>query len=115
MKVKSFFKYLALLLFLFSGAQEFYAQTQGRLLSARRQFGTPCVSPSNNGHWRVHFYWSHPLPNPDNKFYVELSDANGNFNNPTVLKVVNTKPYTDRNGANYEAPRNERSSELDFS
>ena len=49
MKVKSFFKYLALLLFLFSGAQEFYAQTQGRLGSARRQFGDACVAPNKNG------------------------------------------------------------------
>ena len=110
MKVKSFFKYLALLLFLFSGVQEFYAQTQGRLLSARRQFGDACVAPNNNGKWRVHFYWSPPYPNPDNKFYIELSDANGNFNSPTVLKVINTRP----NISAYESS-NINDTSLDFS
>ena len=65
MKVKSFFKYLALLLFFFSGVQEFYAQTQGRLLSARRQFGDACVAPNNNGKWRVHF-----LMYPPRKLFI---------------------------------------------
>ena len=111
MKVKSFFKYLALLLFLFSGAQEFYAQTQGRLGSAIRTFNNACVAPNNNGHWRVNFRWSPPYPNPDNKFYIELSDANGNFNNPTVLKVINTKA----NQSIYEGEKGKTNPELDFS
>jgi len=111
MKVKSFFKYLALLLFLFSGAQEFYAQTQGRLGSAIRTFTNACVAPNNNGHWRVNFRWSPPYPNPDNKFYIELSDANGDFNNPTVLKVINTKA----NQYIYEGEKGKTNPELDFS
>ena len=111
MKVKSFFKYLALLLFLFSGAQEFYAQTQGRLGSAIRTFNNACVAPNNNGHWRVNFRWSPPYPNPDNKFYIELSDANGDFNNPTVLKVINTKA----NQYIYEGEKGKTNPELDFS
>ena len=87
MKVKSFFKYLVLLLFLFSGAHEFYAQTQGVFKYARRQFTNTCITPTYNN-WSVNFYWDYALPNANNVYYIELSDANGSFDNPIVLKTI---------------------------
>lgn len=90
MKVKSFFKYLVLLLLIFSGVQEFYAQTQGHLRVARRQFGSACISASYNN-WKVFFYWDGPWFNANNVFYIELSDPNGSFDNPTLLKTVTPK------------------------
>ena len=87
MKVKSFFKYLVLILFLFSGAQEVYAQIQGKFKYARRQFGNACIAPNYNN-WSVNFYWDPPLPNANNVFYIELSDASGSFDNPIILKTI---------------------------
>ena len=102
MKVKSFFKYLVLFFFLFSGAQEFYAQTQGRLRVARRQFGNACINSSYNN-WKVFFYWEGAWFNANNVFYIELSDPNGSFDNPTLLKTVIPKG---QNQTNFESDSN---------
>lgn len=53
-------------------------------------FSSPCASDSFNS-FTVDFEWEIPLVNNDNKFILELSDANGSFNNATTLSTVSDK------------------------
>lgn len=50
-------------------------------------FSDACVSASYNN-FSVSFKWSPPLPNANNQYVIELSDASGNFSNPTLLKTI---------------------------
>jgi gliding motility-associated-like protein len=49
-----------------------------------------CASNTFNDYW-VNFTWSPPLVGANNEFILELSDASGNFNNPTELDRVSDK------------------------
>ena len=100
MKVSNFFKYISVFLLLYFFGIEGVQAQQNKLLHAKSNFNTSfCVTPNYNGKvivtnpdgskttsgFRVKVRWSPPLPNADNKYIFELSDANGSFNNPTVL------------------------------
>ena len=100
MKVSNFFKYISVFLLLYFFGIEGVQAQQNKLLHAKSNFNTSfCVTPNYNGKvivtnpdgtkttsgFRVKVRWSPPLPNADNKYIFELSDANGSFNNPTIL------------------------------
>ena len=100
MKVSNFLKYISVFLLLYFFGIEGVQAQQNKLLHAKSNFNTSfCVTPNYNGKvivtnpdgskttsgFRVKVRWSPPLPNADNKYIFELSDANGSFNNPTVL------------------------------
>ena len=98
MKVSNFFKYISVFLLLyFFGIEGVQAQLN-KLLHAKSNFSvSACATPSYNGKvikdgavtgFRIRVHWSPPFPNADNKYIFELSDPNGNFNNPTILPVV---------------------------
>ena len=55
------------------------------------QFSAPCASDTYN-RFNVEFSWDPPLVAFNNTFILELSDANGNFDNPTTLAS-----YSDKN------------------
>lgn len=63
-----------------------YSQTQ-RLESVTLAFSDACVSASYNN-FGLSFKWTPPAPNANNQFIIELSDANGDFSNPTILKKI---------------------------
>lgn len=102
MKVSNFFKYISVFLLLcFLGIEGMQGQ-DNKLVSAKTNFSFVCASATNNGKlqpnnpkddsgFRISVRWSPPLPNADNKYIFELSDANGSFNNPTVLQTQNEK------------------------
>ncbi|NKI31227.1 gliding motility-associated C-terminal domain-containing protein [Croceivirga thetidis] len=46
-----------------------------------------CASENFNEYF-VNFTWTPPPVNPENEFILELSDANGDFSNPTTLTTV---------------------------
>lgn len=52
-----------------------------------------CASESFNDYW-ARFTWSPPLVNSDNEFILELSDASGDFSNPTELARDNSMNTT---------------------
>ena len=88
MKVSNFFKYISVFLLLyFLGISEVRGQSEGEFALVRTEFTFACITPSYNN-FKVTFRWRPPYPNADNKFIIELSDANGSFNNPTVLETV---------------------------
>ena len=98
MKMKTFFKYITFLFFLcFMTSQQLLAQSTGKLEWARRVFRNACVSDGYNGPsvpgdgFKVYFRWTPPFPNASNKYYIELSDAEGSFDNPTVLATIEGK------------------------
>ena len=95
MKVSNFFKYISVFLLLYFFGIEGVQAQQNKLLHAKSNFNTSfCVTPNYNGKvivtnpdgskttsgFRVKVRWSPPLPNADNKYIFELSDANGSFN-----------------------------------
>ncbi|UNY99712.1 gliding motility-associated C-terminal domain-containing protein [Zhouia spongiae] len=53
-------------------------------------FSNPCPSVNFNA-FEVDFEWEIPLVENDNEFILELSDANGNFDNPTTLSTLSDK------------------------
>ena len=97
MKVSNFFKYISVFLLLYFFGIEGVQAQQNKLISAKMKFSFACVSATNNGKipnpnnpndpygFKVKVHWSPPFPNADNKYIFELSDANGNFDNPVVL------------------------------
>nr|WP_314289636.1 gliding motility-associated C-terminal domain-containing protein [uncultured Capnocytophaga sp.] len=110
MKVKSLCKWwLCILLVSIGLAEEIHAQSQGRLLWARRDFKDACASSLNNGNviveprnpndpsskdkygFKFTFRWNPPFPNGNNQFIIELSDPNGDFSSPTVLRTISNK------------------------
>ncbi|MDO4228204.1 MAG: gliding motility-associated C-terminal domain-containing protein [Capnocytophaga sp.] len=62
-------------------------------------FSDACVSATYNN-FSLTFKWAPPLPNASNQYIIELSDANGDFSNPTILKTI-----TDQN-TNFEISTN---------
>lgn len=66
-----------------------YAQTSGRLASAKLGFSGYACPRANFNNFTLSISWTPPFPNGDNKFIVELSDANGDFgDNPIVLQTI---------------------------
>ncbi|MCX2681853.1 gliding motility-associated C-terminal domain-containing protein [Galbibacter sp. EGI 63066] len=57
------------------------------------KFEYACLNESFNS-YEANFSFTDALFNSDNTFYIELSDKNGNFDNPTVLKSVTTENYS---------------------
>ncbi|SFS42675.1 gliding motility-associated C-terminal domain-containing protein [Zhouia amylolytica] len=76
-----------MLLVLFFSAQIASAQTLSQPVLG---FSNPCPSEGFNS-FTVDFAWQIPLVNEDNKFILELSDANGSFDNATTLSTVTDK------------------------
>ena len=74
----------------FSNVQ-LYAQTQGSLKQAKLGFAIYACPKSDFNSFRVNISWKPPFPNADNKYFVELSDADGNFDNPTILSTITDK------------------------
>ncbi|THD69322.1 gliding motility-associated C-terminal domain-containing protein [Robertkochia marina] len=56
-------------------------------------FTYACASASFND-FSISFTWQSPAVASDNQFILELSDANGSFNNPTVLSTLSDKNTT---------------------
>ncbi|MFK8268576.1 Ig-like domain-containing protein [Capnocytophaga cynodegmi] len=50
-------------------------------------FSDACVSATYNN-FSLSFKWAPPLPPANNQYIIELSDANGDFSNPTILKTI---------------------------
>ena len=99
MKVSNFFKYISVFLLLYFLGIEGVQGQHNKLIHAKSNFNnTFCVTPSYNGKvikegtvsgFRIKVQWSPPFPNANNRYIFELSDANGSFNNPTVLQTQN--------------------------
>ncbi|MFC2611350.1 MAG: gliding motility-associated C-terminal domain-containing protein, partial [Capnocytophaga granulosa] len=111
MKVSNFFKYISVFLLLYFLGIEGVQGQHNKLISAQTNFYFVCASATNNGKlqpnnpndksgFRVRVRWSPPLPNADNKYIFELSDANGSFNNPTVLPTLNTNFWPSKSTLN---------------
>ena len=66
-----------------------------------------CASESFNEYF-VNFTWSPPPVNPDNEFILELSDANGDFSNPTTLVSLDDKNNTYDFNFSFALPENTR-------
>ncbi|MGJ8658889.1 MAG: gliding motility-associated C-terminal domain-containing protein [Cellulophaga fucicola] len=94
---------LLVLLLLFT----FSVTTTAQILNAPEPIADPsgggssgwtaaCASSGFNSYW-VNFTWINaPAVNSDNKFILELSDANGNFGSPVALATLDDK------NANYD-------------
>ncbi|MDC6365170.1 MULTISPECIES: gliding motility-associated C-terminal domain-containing protein [Flavobacteriaceae] len=59
-------------------------------LAGNSAWTAACASAGFNEYF-VNFTWSPPLVNSDNEFVLELSDANGNFGDPTELARLSDK------------------------
>lgn len=67
-----------------------------------------CGSASFNSYW-VNFTWINaPAVNSDNKFILELSDANGNFGSPVALATLDDKNSTSDFNIQFALPTDTR-------
>lgn len=66
-----------------------------------------CATVGFNDYF-VDFTWSTPLVNSNNVFLLELSDANGSFNNPVELARDNTKNTVFNFSFNFSLPTDTR-------
>lgn len=91
MKVTRFLACTIVAFLLYFSNVQLYAQTQGELKQAKLGFAVYACPKSDFNSFRVNVSWKPPFPNADNKYYVELSDADGNFDNPTTLSTITDK------------------------
>ncbi|MFK8296770.1 gliding motility-associated C-terminal domain-containing protein [Capnocytophaga cynodegmi] len=84
--MKTRFFHSILVLFIFLSTNLLYSQS-GRVESISLNFSDACVSTTYNN-FSLSFKWAPPLPPASNQYIIELSDANGDFSNPTILKTI---------------------------
>lgn len=84
--MKTRFFHSILVLFIFLSTNFLYSQS-GRVESISLNFSDACVSATYNN-FSLSFKWAPPLPPANNQYIIELSDANGDFSNPTILKTI---------------------------
>lgn len=91
---------LLLMLALFFNVTSSFAQTLGK---PNPDFTAPCASVGANS-FNVDFTWQAPLVLSDNVFVLELSDGEGNFDNPTELATVSNSNTNFDITFNFEFP-----------
>ena len=91
MKVTRFLACTIVAFLTYFSNMQLYAQTQGSLKQAKLGFAIYACPKSDFNSFRVNISWKPPFPNADNKYFVELSDADGNFDNPTILSTITDK------------------------
>lgn len=91
MKVTRFLACTIVAFLTYFSNMQLYAQTQGSLKQAKLGFAIYACPKSDFNSFRVNISWKPPFPNADNKYFVELSDADGNFDNPTILATITDK------------------------
>ncbi|AMD85871.1 gliding motility-associated C-terminal domain-containing protein [Capnocytophaga haemolytica] len=104
MKVKLVFNRLVLLFLMLFTNMMVQAQTQG-FATATRPFNFACARSDFNS-FNIKFRWQPPWPEATNKFYVELSNANGSFANPVVLKEITNQNIAPEVSVNISFPAN---------
>ncbi|MDO5104427.1 gliding motility-associated C-terminal domain-containing protein [Capnocytophaga sp.] len=83
------FSHSVLTWFLLLVAGVSFSQNGGKVESVNFLNNTNYIC-ARDGHnnFAISFKWTPPLPNANNQYVIELSDANGNFSNPTLLKTI---------------------------